>query len=385
MGGLLEATAARRSVSEDARWLLPFAVARLAATAIAIVLVSPDPAPEDLPMLAYGVTSTGLLVGGGGLRASRAVWSLDFAAGLLFVGLSGDWRSPYYLLWLTSLVLPAAALSLRRASLLAAAAPLAFLAVAFLGGPDPGRLEVRSTETLAIHLSLPFLLTLAIAYAASTVRELQRERADRERMAVQAERRRIAWELHDSAKQRLHAAHLLVSSLQGRLPDSVAATVTRAVVELESAASDMDTSLAELHSPLEGRPLDEALRARAAELGAGTSVAVSVTGRAPRLAPLIAAHVYRIAAEALTNALRHADARTVAITLEPREDQLVVGVRDDGQGMPGTVRAGATGMLAMHSRAASIGAALDVAPSDPPPGTTVRLVVPLATPQEEPA
>jgi signal transduction histidine kinase len=74
---------------------------------------------------------------------------------------------------------------------------VSYVLVAILGGPVPGRLRVVPTETLAIHLSLPFMLVTAVAYA--------------------AERRRIAWELHNSAKQRLHAAHLLVTSLSGRV------------------------------------------------------------------------------------------------------------------------------------------------------------------------
>ena len=123
-----------------------------------------------------------------------------------------------------------------------------------------------SSETLAIHLSLPFLLVCALAYAADALRRLGEERTLRERLAIEAERKRIAWDLHDSAKQRIHAAHLLVSSLAGRVEAPVDHIVARATVELESASADMDTSLAELRSPLEGRPLEEALRARAAEL-----------------------------------------------------------------------------------------------------------------------
>ena len=81
----------------------------------------------------------------------------------------------------------------------------------------PGRLQLVSSETLAIHLSLPFLLVCALAYAADALRRLGEERTLRERLAIEAERKRIAWDLHDSAKQRIHAAHLLVSSLDGRV------------------------------------------------------------------------------------------------------------------------------------------------------------------------
>jgi signal transduction histidine kinase len=211
-------------------------------------------------LVLYGPLSTAVLSAMPRVRNRPATWIADSAFTLLLVLHSGDWRSPYYLMWLASLALPAVHLPLRRALLLASGASLVFLLVAITGGPVPGRLQLVSTETLAIHLSLPFLLVCSLAYAADSMRRLARERAGRERLAIEAERRRIAWELHDSAKQRVHAAHLLVSALQGRVAEELAGLVGRATVELESASSDMDTSLAELRSPLEGRPLDEALR-----------------------------------------------------------------------------------------------------------------------------
>ena len=90
-------------------------------------------------------------------------------------------------------------------------AAVTYFAVAVIGGPVPGRLQLESNETLAIHVSLPFMLVVALAYAAEALRRLTAERSARERLAIEAERKRIAFELHDSAKQRLHAAHLLVT------------------------------------------------------------------------------------------------------------------------------------------------------------------------------
>jgi two-component system sensor histidine kinase UhpB len=252
-----------------------------------------------------------------------------------------------------------------------------FLLVAVWGGPAPGHLQVTSTETLAIHLSLPAMLVGGLAYVRDTLRRLGRVREQRERLAIEAERRRIAWELHDSAKQRLHAAHLLVSSLSGRVGEPLERLVARATVELESAASDMDTSLAELRSPLEGRRLEEALRERAGELAPAGHPAITVSGRAPALPPLIAAHVYRIGSEAITNALRHADADAIDVRIHADARRLSVRIADDGRGLPDERRPGANGMFAMESRAATLGATLEFSPGDGGRGTAIELHVPL--------
>jgi signal transduction histidine kinase len=373
----LNATRHRLLAGEAHPWLVLLVLARLSASALAAGLVIGDGAAAgEVPALLYGPLSTLALILVPRLRALPLVWALDCAIGLALILGSGDWRSPYYPLWLTTLALPAVQLPLRRAGALALAAPAVFLAVAFLGGPSPGQLNLVSTETLATHLVLPAGLVAGLAYAAQVLRELRAARARGEQLAVERERRRIAWELHDSAKQRIHAAHLLVSSLQGRADASVAPLVERASAELELASAELDSSLAELRSPLDGRPLDEALRARAAELSTAGGPHVSVRGRAPELSPLAAAHAYRIGCEALTNALRHASAHEIEVTLEGDARHARLRVRDDGRGLPAQRRADAGGLVTMESRAASIGGRLELIAAEGG-GTIVELELPL--------
>lgn len=362
----------------DSRWLTLYVAARLAATAFAMGLVLwAGMDAGELVLLVYGPISTAALLGLPSVRRRPAAWAVDSALALGCVLAYGDWRSPFYLLWLTTLALPATAVSPRRGLWLGAGASFAFFVVALIGGPAWGGLQVISTETLAIHLSLPLLLVPSLAYASHALRRLDAERAERERLAIEAERRRIAWELHDSAKQRLHAAHLLVSSLHGRVPEQVDRIVGRASVELESAAAEMDTSLAELRSPLEGRPLHEALRARAFELAPDGRPRIAVHGSAPALPPLVGAHVYRIGSEAITNALRHGDATTIDVKLETFDAQFRMRVLDDGRGLPDERRPGASGLFAMESRAATIGGRLQIT-SPESGGTAITLDVQLS-------
>ncbi len=360
------------------RWLGLYVAARLFATAFAAaLLVWGGLGGAELLLLLYGVLSTVAVIYLPRLRRMPAAWAVDSMAALALVLASGDWRSPFYLLWLSTLALPAVSVPPRRALWLALGASLAFFVVAVVGGPVWGGLQVSSAETLAIHLALPLLLIPSLAYAADALRRLADERAARERLTIEAERRRIAWELHDSAKQRIHAAHLLVSSLDGRVPEAAQRTAARATVELESAASEMDASVAELSSPLEGRPLEQALRARAGELAPHGRPSISVYGEAPPLSPLVAAHAYRIGCEAITNALRHADATTIDVLIEAADGRLRVRVRDDGRGIASQRRPGAHGIVVMKSRAATINGRLDFATPAGGRGTAITLDVPI--------
>lgn len=366
----------RHLVGPGGQWLALLVAGRLLASAVAVWLLVLGPlSGVDVMLLAYGPVTTAIIVAGPSLRRRRAAWAVDSLLALTCVVISSDWRSPFYMLWLTTLALPAVYLPLRRAAWLAAASPLLYLAVAFLSGAGP-RPDRLTSETLAIHLLLPVVLVGGLAYAAEALRRLQDERSERERLAIETERRRIAWELHDSAKQRLHAAHLLVSSLNGGVPSALAPVVQGAATELESAAADMDTSLSELREPLEGRPLHEALRSRAAELHRADGPRISVSGSAPPLSPLVSAHLYRIGCEAITNALRHADASMIDVHLEPDAGTFRLCVRDDGRGLPSERRPMATGLVAMEGRAATIGARLTVESPPTGAGTAVMLELP---------
>ncbi len=354
-----------------------YVAARLATTAFAAALVIwRGMNGVDFLLLMYGPVSTAAFIARPALRRRPWAWALDSAIALACILAYGDWRSPFYLLWLTTLALPATSVGPRRGLWVGFASSLAFLVVAVIGGPVWGALHVSSAETLAIHLALPLLLVPSLAYAADALRRLERERAERERLAIDAERQRIAWELHDSAKQRIHAAHLLVSSLEGRLSPGAAKTVGRAAIELESAASEMDTHLAELRSPLEGRLLHDALRARAAELAPEGRPRITVRGTAPPLSPLVGAHLFRIGSEAITNALRHSGAGAIEVTIEADRAHVRLAVRDDGRGLPAVRRPGGHGLLTIEGRAASIDGRLAIGPGADGRGTSIALEVP---------
>ncbi len=311
------------------------------------------------------------------LQTAPAAWLVDGAVVLALVAASQDWRSPFYVYTLTALILPATTLTFRGAVAWGIAFTLAYLGVAVYTELDANTLESTiRLETIATHLMVPLVVVLALAYASTVLERLRDERLRAERLAVESERQRIAWELHDSAKQRVHAAHLVLSTLRGRVDGAQAEIVEHSLAELRAAGADMDTSVAELRMPLEGRPVDRLLVERAAELGRGSDAQITVSGAVGALPAHVAAHAYRIGAEALTNAVRHGEASHIAVTMGRDGARATIEVRDDGRGLPSQRRPGANGLRSMRARAETIGAELAIEPGPRGRGTVVRLRLP---------
>ncbi len=360
-------------------------ITRAVATATAVALLAAHHVTDDdgtliAIVIAYAVVTSVIAVRFPRVTLHPAAWVADIAVPLALIALSGDWRSPFYLLSLTTLAAPAAALGVEGGVLVGLGYAAAYALIAHVVGPDPFVRGSQSTvETLATHLVLPVLGTFGVGYAAETLGRLHEEQQRSQRLAIEAERRRIAWELHDSAKQRVHAAHLILSAVDDGADTARSRAVRQALSEVRAAAADMDTSLAELRSPLEGSPLEEALRERAAELQVAAGPSISVRGATPALDQVRAAHAYRIAAEAMTNAVRHARASSIEVHLgSARPGHAALTIIDDGRGMPSIVRPGSTGLLAMRNRARTIGGELTVGRGPGGHGTVVAVQFPIA-------
>jgi len=355
----------------------------LAAGVAVILLVVHRVTPHDPELIAltivYTAGSLGVLTLVPRLQLSLAAWLVDSVAALALVVASEDWRSPFYILMVTTLILPATGLPFRRALVWGVAFALAYLGVAVYTEVDADTLESTiRLETIATHLMVPLVVVLALAYAADVLERLRGERLRAERLAVESERQRIAWELHDSAKQRVHAAHLVLSALHGQVSGDQGELVAHALAELRAAGADMDTSVAELRTPLEGRSVERLLGERAAELAPVSEAQISVRGSLGELPAHIAAHVYRIGAEALTNAVRHGAAQHVDVVLARNRSSASIEVCDDGRGLPPIRRPGSNGLRSMRARADTIGASLSIGPGAGGRGTRVSLSLPTA-------
>ena len=200
----------------------------------------------------------------------------------------------------------------------------------------------------------------------------------------EAERRRIARELHDRVGQNLSALTIslnLVAQQAKELSPEVRSRLEDAQALVDATLQSIENLMTDLRPPLlDEYGLGAALGAYAEEFAQRTGVRVEVEGAqetARSLRPEAAIALYRIAQEALSNVAKHAGARSVEIVLERQPPNMVLVICDDGHGfVPGVAGRGRWGMSAMRERAEAAGGQLTVV-SAPGEGAIVRIAVPL--------
>jgi len=201
------------------------------------------------------------------------------------------------------------------------------------------------------------------------------------RLARGEERTRIARDLHDTLTQGLTAIGLHVEAALTGVGDPAARTeLERALDVTRTSLDEARRALRELRgSPLDGRPLPEAIAGLGRELTAETGVRVHVrsNSRSPLPSP-VEEQLFRIASEALTNIRRHAHARDVDVTLTRNGREVRLTIADDGTGFARRTRGQGFGIEGMRERARLVGGRL-VVRSNPGGGTQVVAAVPVDT------
>lgn len=226
---------------------------------------------------------------------------------------------------------------------------------------------------------------LATAFDEMLVRleEERRDGARRSLAAQEAERLRVARELHDEVGQVLTALALRAERAAQDPGAGGGAALAGIAADLQDALDEIRRIARELRpEALDDLGLGNALIALCARLDAesAASVAWDLDTASLALDPATELAVYRIAQEALTNALRHAGAQRIALTLRSEAGLLTLRVEDDGRGVvPGD--GDGSGIAGMRERALLVGGTLTLGPGAAG-GTVVALALPL---REEPA
>ncbi|MFN2194950.1 MAG: sensor histidine kinase [Anaerolineales bacterium] len=203
--------------------------------------------------------------------------------------------------------------------------------------------------------------------------------------AQEAERQRIARELHDETGQSLTALGLglrSVSNLLTRDPDKAQNNIRQLENTSNHALTELQRLIADLRpSHLDDFGLPATLRwyANDIEQRIPLKVAVHIEGEPQPLSPQANTTVFRIFQEALTNIIKHAEAEQVTVKMQYLPDQVVLEVRDDGKGFNPAIRANPArptwGLTGMEERAALLDGSLRVF-SVTGEGTLVELHIP---------
>jgi two-component system, NarL family, sensor kinase len=205
---------------------------------------------------------------------------------------------------------------------------------------------------------------------------------------VAQERTRLAREIHDTLAQGLSAIALQLETAEALLdsdehPDRVRATLRAALETTRRNLEEARRSVLDLRAAaLEGRTLAEAIAelcaSEASEPPGGPRVEFRLLGKARPLSPRAESALYRIAQEALSNALQHARASRVTVELDSGPERLTLSVTDDGVGFEvSRRREGRFGLVGMQERVRLLGGGLCVF-SRPGVGTRIAALVPVA-------
>jgi two-component system sensor histidine kinase UhpB len=257
-------------------------------------------------------------------------------------------------------------------------APLRKLAV-LMGDIDPMRPGQRALES-----SWASSETIAVARALNTMLDrLETERRESARRALAAqegERLRVARELHDELGQTLTAVALQVERIAGDFP-APAPLLHEVVATVHRGLEDVRRIVRELRpEALDDLGLVDALISLCLRMEQQGSMIVlrELEGGLPPLSSEVELVIYRVAQEALTNALRHSQASQVRVALgrgpARQEDSVVLRVADDGRGLPEASVSQTGGLAGMRERAILIGADLAIE-STAAHGVEVRLTV----------
>lgn len=207
------------------------------------------------------------------------------------------------------------------------------------------------------------MLMRSLADRTMAHQKLKEEMAERRRLEHEVariaddERRRLGNEIHDGICQQITAALLRSEALTESLvpADASATDALAGLTTLLEETIDEARAVAHGLCPLESDPeaLAAALRTLTDRIRASSGIACTLeTNGNVRVADAATAnHLYRIAQEATSNALRHAYANRIAVTLNGSEGSLLLEVEDDGDGLPDSSHARGMGLRTMSYRA----------------------------------
>lgn len=214
-------------------------------------------------------------------------------------------------------------------------------------------------------------LARVVGAAIATARINERLR----RLAVVEDRERIARDLHDGIIQDLFAVGLMLQTLQGSLGHGATnATLDDAVARLDQAIGGLRSYVFELPAP---RDLRQELERLVTAMGAvqPSRIRLTIEGDVSSMPASLAGEALNILREALSNALRHSDSKSIEVRLADADAELTLQVEDDGVGFDVSQPSTGMGLSNLRWRAERSGGQFELS-SSPGKGTRVRVTLP---------
>lgn len=221
----------------------------------------------------------------------------------------------------------------------------------------------------------------------TTLRELEKQISQ----VIEREQRRIGQDLHDGVCQHLVGVAFAAGTLQTNLENRGLDKPAEAAEQIASLINDAIGQARSLAHGLYPVGLEDGLGTALGALADttrerfGISCSFHPDGPDLKLDSVSSVHLYRIAQESVTNAIRHAAAKTILITLVVRNQSFELSISDDGRGMnPSSANGGGIGHHIMRNRANLIGGKLNVQ-STPEQGTRVVCSAPIISSNADPS
>ncbi len=348
--------------------------------------------------LIAGITAVATLAAGNalaaGLIAAMAVWYVAFGRRLIVTGTYA--QGFVYMAGVLVLLVSAIVVDDRSAFMLWVLSPHALMVVPLRWGMAfaavfnlvlPGVMLARGRSLAHVagsHLALSLTAFVGTVVIGVIIRrliaqshELYESRSELARLSREAERQRLAGDIHDTVAQGLSSMVMLIQAAEASLDRDREETRRHLDLAARTARDNLNEIRAVLDAITPATPdLEAALRRLAARFAEETGVvaALEVDGPARQLPTPVEVMLLRAAQESLSNVRRHAGATSAALRLSYEDSTVRLAVRDDGCGFDVSQSFGGYGLEGMRNRVEQVGGSLRV--SSAPGETLVTVAAP---------
>jgi NarL family two-component system sensor histidine kinase LiaS len=245
--------------------------------------------------------------------------------------------------------------------------------------------EIANIETELREVEDKLLKQVEHIQQLATKRAEEREKSLQE--VVIQERTRLARDLHDSVSQQLFAASMMMSAVNETISNDDG-TLKKQIEQIEKmihqAQLEMRALLLHLRPvALKGKPLQQGIEDLLHELSSRLPIELTLTAEHFSIEKGVEDQLFRIVQEAVSNALRHAEASHIKVLLIARDNRIILRIVDDGKGFDmEKVGTGSYGLVNMQERAQDLGGTCHII-SLPNKGTRVEVQVPIVIKEEK--